>query len=137
MRELDHSRLQALLLKRLLQYEDQLGVLAVPELRVQVRPSKFRVPDLCVVRGKPGEQILTRPPLLVIEILSPDDSMTSMQESIDDYLGFGIENVWIFDPRRQKAFWADAEGVHEAVNGIFETARVPVSVDLASLWATD
>jgi Uma2 family endonuclease len=132
--EWDHSRLQALLLKHLLQYEDKSGLLAAPEQRVQVNASRFRIPDLCVVRGDPGEQILTRPPLLCIEILSPDDKMSSMHERIDDFLAFGVENVWIFDPRRKKAYWADSSGVHEANTGILEAAGAPIRIDLHILW---
>jgi len=33
------------------------GVRAVPEQRVQVSPTRFRVPDVCVVVGEPTEQI--------------------------------------------------------------------------------
>ncbi|MBV8810847.1 MAG: Uma2 family endonuclease [Acidobacteriaceae bacterium] len=134
--EWDHSRLQALLLKALLKYEEELGVLVVPEQRVQVRASRFRVPDLCVVRGNPGEQILTRPPLLCIEILSPEDAMSAMQERIDDFLAFGVENVWIFDPRRRKAYWADSTGVHEATTGTLEATGAPIRLDLHALWAS-
>jgi Uma2 family endonuclease len=131
----DHSRLQALLLKQLLPYEDKLGILTAPEQRVQVKTARFRVPDLCAVRGNPREQVLTRPPLLCIEILSPDDSMSSMQERIDDYVAFGTENVWIFDPRRKKAYWADTTGVHEATDGVLEMRGAPIRVDLSLLWS--
>jgi Uma2 family endonuclease len=34
--------------------------------------------------------------------------MSSVQEKIDDYITFGAENIWIIDPSRRKAFWADA-----------------------------
>ena len=134
--EWDHSRLQAMLMKQLFAYEDKLGYLAAPEQRVQVRASRFRVPDICVVRGDPGEQILTRPPFLAIEILSPEDSMSSMQERIEDYLGFGIENVWIFDPRRRKAYWADSAGVHEAIGAELECQGAPIRIELRQLWGT-
>jgi Uma2 family endonuclease len=132
--EWDHSRLQALLLRLLLAYEESAGLLVVPEQRVQMKATRFRVPDLCVVRGNPGEQILTHPPVLVIEILSPEDSMSAMHERIDDYLAFGIENVWIFDPRRQKAYWADSAGVHEAVKGVLEATGAPLAVRLSAIW---
>ena len=135
MGEWDHSRLHALLFKHLLPYEETHGLIVVPEQRVQVRPSRFRVPDLCVVRGNPGEQILTQPPLLVIEVLSPEDSLSAMQERIYDYLAFGIDNVWIFDPRRKKAYWADSAGVHEAKSGILVAQSSPVSIELQALWA--
>jgi len=133
--EWDHSRLQALLLKQLLQYEEPLGFLAVPEQRVQVKAARFRVPDICLVRGNPGEQVLRRPPLVCIEILSPEDSMSSMQERIDDYVAFGVANVWIFDPRRRKAYWADSNGVHEETRGVMEAAASPIRIDLTSLWS--
>jgi Uma2 family endonuclease len=133
--EWDHSRLQALLLGQLLQYEDALGFLAVPEQRIQVQASRFRVPDLCVVRRNPGEQVLRQPPFLCIEILLPEDSMSSMQERIDDYVAFGTENVWIFDPRRRKAYWADGRGVHEAAGDILMAEGEPVRIDLAQLWS--
>jgi len=41
---------------------------------------------VCVVLGEPGEQILTKPPLICIEILSRDDRMSRLEERIDDYL---------------------------------------------------
>lgn len=132
--EWDHSRVQSLLLKQLHKYEDTLGLLAVPEQRVQVKTSRFRVPDLSVVHGVPGEQILRRPPAICVEILSPEDSMSSMQERIDDYVDFGVPNVWIIDPRRKKAFWADATGVHEAASGTLDAAGVAVRIDLRLLW---
>jgi Uma2 family endonuclease len=91
--EWNHSRVQSLVLKQLHRYEDSLGILVVPEQRVQVRASRFRVPDVCVVNEDPGEQMLRQPPSVCIEVLSPEDSMTSMQERIDDYLCFGVPNI--------------------------------------------
>jgi len=132
--EWSHSRLQALLLKQLLNEEDRLGILVVPEQRVQVKAARFRVPDLSVVKGDPEESILRTPPLVCIEILSPDDSMSSMQERIDDYIEFGVLNVWVFDPRRKKAFWADRDGVHELVGESLEATGVPVRIDLRLIW---
>jgi Uma2 family endonuclease len=134
--EWGHARLQRAIIVRLDQYETTLGLLAAPECRVQVKPTRFRVPDITVTRGEPGERILTRPPFLVIEILSPEDSMSSMQERIDDYLTFGVENLWILDPRRRKAFWADANGIHEAPDAVLHAIGEPVSIDLAGLWPT-
>jgi Uma2 family endonuclease len=133
--EWDHSRLQGLLLGQLSQYEDTLGFLAVPEQRVQVKASRFRVPDVCVLRRNPGEQVLRQPPFICVEILSPEDSMTSMQERIDDYVAFGMANIWIFDPRRRKAYWADQSGVHQAQGDVLAATGAPVRIDLPQLWS--
>ena len=63
----------------------------VLEQRVQVKPTRFRIPDVCAVIGPhTGEQILTKPPCLCIEILSKDELMSEMQERIDDCLTFGV-----------------------------------------------
>jgi Uma2 family endonuclease len=43
--------------------------------------------------------VLTDPPLLVIEILSPDDSYSDTQERAQDYRAMGVETVWIIDPK--------------------------------------
>jgi len=69
--EWDHSSLQAAVAAFFFVRRKKWGISVATELRVQVRPNRYRIPDICVVVGEPGEQILTRPPLLCIEILSP------------------------------------------------------------------
>jgi len=97
--EQDHSRPQALLVGYFLSRERQWRLHVFPEQRVQVLPNRFRVPDVCVVLGaKPKEQIFTKPPFLCIEILSPEDRVTAMQERIDEYLAFGVRYVWVLNP---------------------------------------
>jgi Uma2 family endonuclease len=97
--EKEHARLQKLILRFFLQLEDRGALSVYPELRVQVSPTRFRVPDLTVLRADaPEEQIITHPPFIVVEILSPGDSLLGMREKIEDYLAFGIPNIWIVDP---------------------------------------
>ncbi len=60
--EWDHSSLQ----KRLLLYfgnrENEWGIQVVPEQRVQVGPTRFRIPDVTVVLGGPdGQSTANRP----------------------------------------------------------------------------
>jgi hypothetical protein len=53
--------------------------------RVQVLATRFRVSDVCVVLGEePDEQIFTCRHLIALKF-SKDDTMTQMQERIDDY----------------------------------------------------
>lgn len=72
--EWDHSRLQMLLSDYLFSHEKQCGIVVVPEQRVQVRAGRFRIPDITVLL-KPSGPIITEPPFLCIEILSPRDRM--------------------------------------------------------------
>jgi len=48
----------------------------VVEQRVQVKQTRFRVPDVCVLFAEaPTESIITHPPFLCVEILSKEDRM--------------------------------------------------------------
>src|SRR5215467_1720230 len=75
------------------------------EVRVQVKPDRFRVPDVAIVRGrKPQARIVTEPPFAVIEVLSPEDRAGDLQARIDDYLAFGIAFVWVINPTTRKEY---------------------------------
>ena len=133
--ELDHSRLQIVLAAYLLSLEKSLGIFAVTEQRVQVRQTRFRVPDISVMKGgNPGEQIITHPPFLCIEILSRDDRMSEMQERIYDYLDFGVPWVWVIDPQKKRAFVYSKEGMNEARDGVLRTSEPEIVVTLSDLF---
>jgi Uma2 family endonuclease len=83
--EYDHARLQSVIAVHFENNYWSKGFIAVVEQRVQVAPTRFRVPDVCVTFAeKPMEQIFRKPPLLVIEILSPEDRVSTSQDKIDD-----------------------------------------------------
>jgi len=80
-----------------------------PELRVQVKPTRYRVPDITVVQsGIAWERILRKPALLFVEILSPEDRLRKVRERVDDYLNLGTEHVWMVDPELRKGFVLEA-----------------------------
>jgi Uma2 family endonuclease len=131
--EWDHSRLQMLLSHYLCNREKQWGILVVPEQRVQVKPRRFRVPDIIVLTGPPTGPIIVEPPFLCVEILSPSDRMVEMQERIDDYLAFGVSYVWLMNPRTKRAFVYTLQQVHEVKDGILFTDHPEIRVNLAEL----
>ena len=133
--EKDHSKLQGALLGYLYSRRKEWGIHVFPEQRVQVRRTRFRVPDLCIVAGaEPAEQIFTKPPFIYIEILSKDDTMTQMQERIDDYLQFGVGHVWLIDPRTRRAYDFTIEGMREAKDGNLRTQNPEIIVPLAEIF---
>jgi Uma2 family endonuclease len=95
----DHSRLTAQITAWFYGQEVSRNIRVFPEQRVQVGSNRFRVPDICVTDGEPDEQILTHPPLLCIEILSPEDRLERILERVEDYLGFGVPEVWVISPK--------------------------------------
>jgi Uma2 family endonuclease len=102
---------------------------------MRVSATSFRIPDLAILRNDaPRERILTHPPLLVIEILSPEDRLSRFQVRIDDYLALGVENIWIFDPETRRAWTADGEGLHLVQNGELTVPGTPIRVVLGVLF---
>jgi Uma2 family endonuclease len=127
--------LQGILFAYLFSREKLWRIVAYPEQRVQVSRSRFRVPDICVVAGpEPDEQIFTKPPFLCIEILSPEDTMTRIHERIDDYLGFGVPHVWVFDPRLKRAYHFTPAGMRQPADGVLRTENPEIAVPLAEIF---
>jgi len=134
--EHDHGRLQGVLYAYFFNREKQWGVYVLPEQRVQVSQRRFRVPDVCVLAGgKPDEQILTKPPMLCIEILSPDDTMSRMLDRVHDFLAFGVSHVWVLDPRTKRAYDYTAAGMQEVKDGMLRTDDPQIAVPLAELFS--
>ena len=100
-----HSEIQLFFIGYFLAHGRRLGLHVNPELRLQVTEQNYRIPDVMLLRrNTPFEDIVSVPPVLCIEILSPDDRMTDIYDKVDDYLGMGVECVWLVDPRRRKLF---------------------------------
>ena len=134
--EKSHAKAQWKIMLLLHQGRAQWNIFATQETRVQISRTRYRVPDICVFVGpEPAEEIFTRPPFLCIEILSPEDRMSRMQERIDDYLGFGVEYVWVVDPRSHRAWIYRLEGMHEVHDGVLRTTNPDIEIPLADIFA--
>jgi Uma2 family endonuclease len=134
--EYDHGLMQTFLAQLFMNNRQTWGVQVVTDVRTQVSSSHFRVPDLSVLRaGTPKERIITHPPLIVIEILSPEDRLSRFQDRIDDYLVFGIENIWIIDPERRTAYTATSSGLHPVRTNELTVPETPIRVVLSDLFA--
>ena len=62
-------------------------------------PRRIRIPDVVLVPAGAQPEVLIDPPVLVVEVLSPDDSYSDTQERAQDYLEMGVKAVWLIDPR--------------------------------------
>jgi len=112
------------------------GVEVYPELRTRVTRTRFRIPDVLITRaGVRFESVLDSPPFIAIEILSPDDRLSGLQEKIEEYLAFGVEHIWIFDPQRRVAWRADRDGLHPVMEGELIVAGTPIQVVLGEVFA--
>ncbi len=136
--EFDHADLQTSIAAYFRALRKKLGIYAVVEWRVQVAPTRFRVPDVLVMLRKPaGERILKTPPFIVIEILSSEDRLSRMQKRIDDYLAFGVPNVWLIDPETRRAWVCTADGNLEIKNGVLRTQNPAIELPLQEVFDTE
>jgi Uma2 family endonuclease len=132
--ERDHSRLQTSLVWYLRGREKQLKITVLAEQRVQVRANRFRIPDITVIAGGlPPGPIVIEPPFLCIEILSPSDRITEMQERIDDYLAFGVQYIWLINPSTLHAWVYTPAEIQEARDGVLATENPEIRITLSEL----
>jgi Uma2 family endonuclease len=133
--EFEHAFLQAILIGIFLKNREEWRILPLPEQRVQTQRDHFRVPDVTILRvGAPREQIITHPPLLVIEIQSPEDTLRTVAKAAE-YLAFGIEHVWVIDPAARVAYRGTADGLELVRTGELTIPESPIRIVLADLLA--
>ena len=133
--ELEHSLLQTAIVTRFWNAKEEWNVLPVVEQRVQITPTRFRVPDITVLHSTQArEPIITEPPLILIEVLSKDDTLRSMRERVDDYLNFGVQHVWIVDPATRRAYVCTPTAFQEPEHGVLVVPNTPIRLVLSELF---
>ena len=134
----EHASMQGFLVRDLWAICRSVGFFTVPEQRVQTRPDRFRVPDVCVLTDKPegehshrspGRRIVTRPPYLCVEILSPEDTAVETMDKVREYLNFGVAWVWVIDPVSLAGQSHSRTGAANVEDRVFATDRF--SIDLS------
>ena len=118
-----------------------LGIVLTTPYDVLIRrePLRVRQPDIMVVNAEltgiarpsdlVGRRFLEKPPLLVVEVLSPSNTRRDMEERLADYRSIGVPECWLADfPARTVTvlrLGADA-AVTIAVYGMGDTLRSEV-----------
>jgi Uma2 family endonuclease len=87
-------------------------------------PRTVRVPDVSFVRAERlpkegiGPGLLRLAPDLAVEVLSPGEPASDLQEKLDDYLAVGTQLMCVVDPVRRSVMIAEADAplrwLHEA-----------------------
>ena len=131
--EFAHSMIQRAILFWFYLHEKEWGIRAIQEQRTLVDVTKVRLPDVSVFSRKiPIEQIFTRPQLIAIEILSPEDRDRGrhyrIAKKINDYMKFGVLNIWVVDSNTREGW--DCSNGDWVRKERFEAANTPMYMTL-------
>ncbi len=95
-----HGRTQ----QRLAVLLDRLGYCCT-EVRMRLAEDCYRIPDVALFEGSgPAEEVPSEPPLLVVEVSSPDDRLHDLLEKFDQYQAWGVPNIWLIEPELKKLY---------------------------------
>lgn len=140
-----HSLLQGLLAHYLHSERDRTGIAfeTLVEQRMRVREGfdnerRYRIPDVMVLGpGYRKTRITLEPPLLTIEILSPDDSLAELVAKSQEYLAFEVALPLVADPYLRRLYEVTASGHQEIVSRIanFEVGGTSITLDFNKLFA--
>jgi Uma2 family endonuclease len=134
--EKEHSLLQVFMAAWFHNHRREWNIIVLTEQRVQAAKTKFRVPDVSLVRREDDfSRIVTEAPLLCIEILSPEDRMSRTSQSLEDYRRMGVKNIWMLDPEARQAWTYTATGLAPFEGDQLRVADSPIYLPLAELWA--
>ena len=133
--EVDHSDLQSSILHYLRTHYKK-GIWVGVEVRVQVKKTRFRIPDVTIMLGsKPTERIIRKSPAIAVEVLSSDDRAGDLEEKIADYLAFGVPYIWVINPASRRAYVHTPQGSREVKDGVLRAESIKIEVPLAEILA--
>jgi Uma2 family endonuclease len=100
--EYDHNVVQLALVNWFNQHGKLWNLRAIQEQRTRISETSVLIPDVAVFeRGSKVEQVFDRPYLVAIEVLSPKDRHSRLQEKIEAFKHFGIAHIWVIDSRKR------------------------------------
>jgi len=102
----DHSALQKILIVHLAGFEERLQIAVRPECRTRIQETRYRVPDVAVMARpfRHNGRVVLDPPLLIVEILSPDDRLKDTMQRFRDYETLGVRYIVQMDPEDRATF---------------------------------
>jgi len=129
-----HSWLQTALAAYFFRRRKLWDIEAYTEQRCRIRSGRYMIPDVCVIRSpRPSEQVFIHPPLIWIEILSPEDRPIRVNRKVRELLEFGVPNIWVIDPDTLEAEIHCPTGSRAVLDGILRVDGTPIEVPLRGL----
>ncbi len=119
-----HGLLQLLISQLLFAHQQRHDIRVYIEQHIQIAPGRYRIPDVLVMdAGHKREEILTQPPILTIEVVSPGESWTDLTAKYKDHRQMGVKTILIIDPYERTVFIV-------AEDGLLRQIEAPLALDV-------
>jgi Uma2 family endonuclease len=92
-------------------YDSSLGYQCFPE-----EPARFRKPDVSAIRRErlaglePDPGLMPIPADLVVEVISPGDTVYEVSQKVEEYLENGFKLIWVVHPNTKTVVIHRADG---------------------------
>jgi Uma2 family endonuclease len=97
-----HGNIQLRMGSRLMALQQSYPVFTGVEVRVRMASDLYRIPDISMWEGTAPDSLPASPPLLVVEISSPDDRLDAMLQKLEEYRAWGVHHIWLVEPELKR-----------------------------------
>jgi Uma2 family endonuclease len=133
--EYDHGRVQIALGAMLFAKQREWRIRVATEVRLQVGENRSRVTDICVhAADAPIEQIVRHPPILCIEVLSPDDRIADIRDRISDYAEMGVARTWLIDFLSRSVIVCASKTTVEHSGGVLQVLGTSIRLSVPEIF---
>jgi Uma2 family endonuclease len=123
-----HGKTQAILIALFMALRKSLSLYPCAETRMMLRPGRFLIPDVAVFHPVEPGLLPSNPPLIAIEILSPDDRLLEVRAKLEEYSAWGVPHVWLVDPHSQRLYSCDG-GLQEVSRFLVDEIAIELTTD--------
>ncbi len=118
--------------------EKEWNIVVMGDVRTRVGINRVRLPDVAILVKESADfdaPLLQTPPLIAIEILSPEDRLNRVTIRLGDFLTMGVPFIWLIDPVKRAAYTYTAAGLQPANTQRLTLPNSPIYLDLPELFA--
>ncbi len=101
-----HSALQKILVVYLTGFEKSFQVAVRPECRARIAETRYRVPDVLLMERpfRQTDRVVLDPPVLIVEISSPEDKLIETLRRFREYENLGVRHIVQMDPEDRTTY---------------------------------
>lgn len=102
-----HGKCQLRLGIFLMALSERLKLYPSADVRMRLPGERILIADIAVFHPVEPQVVPDSPPLIAIEILSPDDRLREVRAKLEEYREWGILHVWLVDPESRVFYTFD------------------------------